>query len=76
MNTRDFDLLGYKYSLLANVGTAGQNLVVCDVPARDAEEHAKFPAADWACVATFAHLCLSSDLVRQCTHDRATPRDG
>ena len=28
MNARDFDLLGYKYSLLSTVGTAGQNLVV------------------------------------------------
>ena len=27
MNIRDFDLLGYKYSLLSTIGTAGLNLV-------------------------------------------------
>ena len=28
-NTRDFDLLGYQYSLLSTLATAGLNLVLC-----------------------------------------------
>lgn len=48
MNARDFDLLGYKYSLLSTVGTAGQNLVVTMIPARDTEEFSLFPAEDTA----------------------------
>lgn len=47
-NTRDFDLLGYKYSLLSTVGTAGLNNVVTMIPARDPTEFALFPAADRA----------------------------
>lgn len=46
MNVRDFDLLGYKYSLLSTVGTAGQNLVVTMIPARDESEYSLFPKAD------------------------------
>ena len=33
-NTRDFDYLGYKYSLLSTIGTAGLNNVVCVIPVR------------------------------------------
>ena len=35
---RDFDLLGYRYSLLAAVGTGGANLVLNMLPARDEVE--------------------------------------
>jgi hypothetical protein len=45
-NARDFDLLGYKYSLLSTVGTAGQNNVLTMIPARDEAEWALFPAED------------------------------
>ena len=48
MNTRDFDLLGYQYSLLSTVGTAGQNLVLTMIPARDVAEYAMFPKEDMA----------------------------
>ena len=44
--TGDFDLLGYKYSLLSTVGTAGQNLVVTMIRARDEAEYTLFPQAD------------------------------
>ena len=47
-NIRDFDLMGYKYSLLSTIGTAGQNNVLTMIPARDKEEFAFFPAADLA----------------------------
>jgi len=47
-NVRDFDLMGYKYSLLSTVGTAGQNNVLTMIPARDVEEFKLFPAADLA----------------------------
>lgn len=40
---RDFDYFGYRYSVLSTVGTAGRNLVVANVPARDMEEFEKFP---------------------------------
>eukprot|EP00054_Salpingoeca_dolichothecata_P030821 m.254091 g.254091 ORF g.254091 m.254091 type:complete len:1086 (-) comp26725_c1_seq16:94-3351(-) len=43
---RDFDLLGYKYSLLSNIGTAGLNLVFTMIPARDESEFALFPEQD------------------------------
>ena len=45
---RDFDLLGYKYSLLSSIGTAGLNHVLCMIPARDPSEFALFPEADKA----------------------------
>eukprot|EP00051_Salpingoeca_urceolata_P016581 m.221615 g.221615 ORF g.221615 m.221615 type:complete len:214 (+) comp18720_c0_seq6:166-807(+) len=34
-NARDFDLLGYQYSLLSSIATAGLNNVHCMIPARD-----------------------------------------
>lgn len=46
MNARDFDYLGYKYSLLSSIGTAGLNNVVCMIPARDEEEYTLFPQDD------------------------------
>lgn len=46
MNIRDFDLLGYKYSLLSTVGTAGQNLVLTMIPARDLDEFHMLPQSD------------------------------
>ena len=49
-NTRDFDLLGYRYSLLSSIGTAGLNNVVCMIPARDPSEFALLPSADVAFV--------------------------
>ena len=45
---RDFDLLGYKYSLLAQTATAGLNAVFTMLPARDEREFALFPAQDVA----------------------------
>lgn len=46
MNARDFDLLGYKYSILSTVATAGQNLVFAMIPARDPDEFSKLPEED------------------------------
>jgi len=46
MNVRDFDLLGYKYSLLSTIGTAGQNNVLTMIPARDMGEFTLFPSVD------------------------------
>jgi hypothetical protein len=43
---RDFDYLGYQYSLLSAIATGGLNLVVCMLPARDEEEFVKFPEKD------------------------------
>uniref|UniRef100_A0A7S4DUL7 Uncharacterized protein n=1 Tax=Lotharella globosa TaxID=91324 RepID=A0A7S4DUL7_9EUKA len=45
-NTRDFDLLGYKYSVISNIGTAGLNNVLCMIPARDFKEYSLFPKED------------------------------
>lgn len=45
---RDFDLLGYRYSLLSSVGTGGLNNVVNMLPARDVDEFSKFPERDLA----------------------------
>lgn len=45
---RDFDLLGYKYSLMSQVATAGLNNVLCMLPARDPAEFKLFPADDVA----------------------------
>ena len=47
-HVRDFDLMGYKYSVLSTVGTAGLNLVLTMIPARDPEEFKLFPAKDVA----------------------------
>ena len=43
MNIRDFDLLGMKYSVISTIGTAGQNLVVTMIPARDPSEFELLP---------------------------------
>jgi hypothetical protein len=45
-NIRDFDLLGYIYSLLSTVGTAGQNNVLTMIPARDMDEFQLLPQSD------------------------------
>jgi len=45
-HVRDFDYLGYRYSVMSTIGTAGRNLVVANIPARDTEEYEKFPAED------------------------------
>ena len=40
---RDFDLMGFPYSLLSNIATAGLNLAHTMLPARDMEEFALLP---------------------------------
>eukprot|EP00300_Choanocystis_sp_HF-7_P008616 c16008_g1_i1.p1 GENE.c16008_g1_i1~~c16008_g1_i1.p1 ORF type:complete len:999 (-),score=182.04 c16008_g1_i1:1048-4011(-) len=45
-NTRDFDYLGYKYSLLSSISTAGLNNVFAMIPARDQEEFDLLPQHD------------------------------
>jgi hypothetical protein len=47
---RDFDLLGYRYSLLSSIGTGGLNNVMNMLPARDVQESKLFPQADLAFV--------------------------
>lgn len=47
---RDFDLLGYRYSILSTVGTAGLNNVLNMLPARDKQEFSLLPKADIAFV--------------------------
>jgi hypothetical protein len=44
--TRDWDYLGWKYSLISSIGTAGFNHVVSMIPARDLEEFEHFSDAD------------------------------
>ena len=44
--TRDWDYLGWKYSLISSIGTAGFNHVVSMIPARDLEEFKHFSDAD------------------------------
>ncbi len=43
---RDWDYLGYRYSFLSSIGTAGWNNVVNMIPARDSEEFKHFSDAD------------------------------
>ena len=43
---RDFDLLGYRYSLLSSVGSGGLNNVMNMLPARDPQEFSLFPKED------------------------------
>ncbi len=45
---RDWDVLGWKYSLLSSVGTAPFNHTISYIPARDEAEFAAFSAADKA----------------------------
>ena len=47
---RDFDLLGYRYSLLSSIGTGGLNNVMNMLPARDTQEFELFPSVDLAFV--------------------------
>ena len=48
VNARDFDYMGFKYSLLSSIGTAGLNNVFAFVPGRDAAEWAAVPSEDKA----------------------------
>ena len=50
---RDFDFLGYRYSLLSSVGTAGLNNVLNMLPARDIQEETLFPQEDSEWVANW-----------------------
>jgi hypothetical protein len=43
---RDWDYLGWRYSLLSSVAVAGWNNVIDMIPARDIEEHQAFSEAD------------------------------
>lgn len=45
---RDWDLLGWKYSVISSVGTAPFHHVVNMIPARDEDEHRLFPKEDAA----------------------------
>jgi hypothetical protein len=42
-NLRDFDLMGFSYSLLSNIATSGLNLIHTLLPARDIQEFYLFP---------------------------------
>jgi hypothetical protein len=44
--TRDWDYLGWKYSVISSIGTAPMNHVLNYLPARDPDEFAHFAAAD------------------------------
>ena len=43
---RDWDYLGWRYSLLSSIAAAGWNNVIDMIPARDIEEHKAFSEAD------------------------------
>ena len=43
-NRRDFDLMGFPYSLLSNIATAGLNLIHTSLPARDSQEFHLLPS--------------------------------
>ena len=45
LNVRDFDVMGFPYSLLSSVASAGLSLVNTLLPARDVSEFALFPAS-------------------------------
>ena len=47
---RDFDLLGYRYSLMSSIGTGGLNNVINMLPARDEQEYSLLPKEDIAFV--------------------------
>lgn len=53
---RDFDLLGYRYSMVAQVATAGLNNVMCMLPARDEAEFNLFPADDVAFIQSWLNF--------------------
>lgn len=46
LHTRDFDMLGYKYSVVSSVATAGLNNVLAMLPGRNEEDFNHFPKAN------------------------------
>ena len=84
---RDFDMHGFKYSMLSSIGTAGLNNVLAMLPARDTEEDTAFPVEmnawirrwlDWT---DAEYLCLHNmqplaALDRGVEHGSGTPRLG
>lgn len=64
---RDFDLLGYRYSLLSSIGTAGLNNVLNNLPARSEDEFSGFPDEDIQWISSWlrwtdtnAHILLNA----------------
>ena len=68
---RDFDLLGYRYSLLSSIGSAGLNNVICGLPARDTEEFRLLPKEDLAFFRSW--LQWTDQHVGLLRHTRALP---
>ena len=48
LRARDWDYLGWRYSLISSIAIAGWNNVIDMIPARDSAENARFSAADQA----------------------------
>src|SRR5947207_1505756 len=59
---RDWDYLGWRYSLISSIAIAGWNNVIDMIPARDSSEHAYFSAADQA---WFRHWIAWADTNRE-----------
>jgi hypothetical protein len=46
LRARDWDYLGWRYSLLSSIATGGWNNVINMIPARDSEESSRFSEDD------------------------------
>lgn len=57
---RDWDSLGFKYSVLSSIATAGWNHVFDMIPARDAEEFKYFPASDQAWIRSWLQWTVTN----------------
>jgi len=57
---RDWDYLGFKYSFISSIATAGWNNVVDMIPARDLEEDKKFSADDKAWIRNWLHWTVAN----------------
>ncbi|MBN1422039.1 MAG: hypothetical protein JXP34_24920, partial [Planctomycetes bacterium] len=65
-HARDWDLLGWKYSVISSIGTAPIHNVVDMIPARDEDEFRLFPAEDAAWMrAWLAWTDANIDLLRR-----------
>ena len=74
---RDWDYLGWRYSVLSSIAVGGWNNVINMIPARDSAEHASFSDADKAWLRGWlAWTAKNTELLRRTRHILGQPALG
>eukprot|EP00035_Acanthoeca_spectabilis_P005281 m.111817 g.111817 ORF g.111817 m.111817 type:complete len:359 (-) comp12950_c0_seq1:2291-3367(-) len=81
VHLRDFDIRGFRFSLLSSIGTAGLNNVLAMLPARDMAEFTAFPDSEVAWINRWLNFTdknqdLFQNLLSVATLDRGAAMNG